>query len=101
MLRVVAVMPRNKNEAAKFLVHELPMAAFTARHVDKTGTLQVRDELANFARHMRQDAKRSYKTPVWFSKRRTVYSSTVTVISGLPPGLPGKFSVSFGQLGYT
>jgi hypothetical protein len=52
MSRVIAVMARDKDEAAELLVHELPMASFASRHINKSGTFQIGDELANFARHM-------------------------------------------------
>src|SRR5438046_1425918 len=51
MLRVIAVMPRDKYEPTKLLMDELPVAALSALHTDETCVLQIGNQLANLAWH--------------------------------------------------
>jgi len=51
MLRVIAIVSGNENEPPKLRVDEFPVAAFSALHAVEPRSLQVGDQLANFARH--------------------------------------------------
>jgi len=51
MLRVIAIVAGNENEPPKLGVDEFPMAALSALHADEPCSLQVGDQLTNFARH--------------------------------------------------
>ena len=42
----------------------LPMAAFAAMHLNKTGPFQIADELADFARHLGKTATNAAELPV-------------------------------------
>ena len=51
-LRVIAVVPGNKNEPSKLCMDELPMTALATLDEDESCLFQISDQLANLARHM-------------------------------------------------
>jgi hypothetical protein len=64
MLRVIAVLSRDKNKPAKFRVSELSMTAFSAVDSAEAGAFQIGNQLADFARHTKENAREVVSFPV-------------------------------------